>query len=745
MIIASIILVVAIIVAVVPSFRNTVAGWFTSNTQVEDSTGTTEPTTEGTEPTEPTEGEDVEVPTEPKDEEVKAPFTFEELMTLILTEDGRVRVAPKGATIADLSYVHGDFAVESEEEQQLLVPMNVMVNPYGAISIFEHGVENKPAHAGEVTGATIELCACGKWHHEANLFTNWGIQDLTSDEGNLALGPNSWTRMDGQMTELLLNYQEREIIRATACTWTVVNESGVEERFYGIRICGEQKDPEPPVVEPEKETYTVSFKFVAANGNKLPNGVLSQLPKSVNVTEGETYKVNFTFKSVETEEGTWTFKSWDKTSVKVEGNVTVTGTWIFTEKAGEGDGDEKQEYTVTYKFSNNNLPKEVTNLLPAAKTVVEGTKVTSPSIQNTVTVSDGTWTFNGWDKKEVTVSANVTVTGSWTFKAKEQPPVVKEYTVSYKFVGTKGETVPQEVLSFLPANVTVKEGTIVAPKNLSGVEVEVANGTWKFQGWDRNSATVTSNVTFTGSWKFVEKLTLADPVEDYFVNFQFVSNTNGKNLPASVNSLKPATIVAQQGDVVNAPKLSTTIVEVSGGKWVFCGWTSNSFTVVGDATVTGSWRFDKTPEPEHTVPEGDEDPNPVADNQDELNNLGDRTDEVPEEENNPEHSAQEELSLMPVVEEEEDDDHEEDTNDGINNQHSPVDDGARTDVDADEEDEKQSANNGLSLMPVEGEVDSAEGGESDDLTLSLDLPVDDSEVADQETQDALNAMFGNRE
>lgn len=730
LVIAAILLVAAIVVAAVPAFRNTVTGWFTSNTQVEDSTGTTEPTTEGTEPTEPTEGEDVEVP-EHKDEEVKAPFTFGEFFALATT-DGSWNVAPEKAIIYDLTA--DEFVVESEEERNEFFAALLRVNPYGAMSIVQEGFEVKENHAGEAVAPVFELCDCKE--HKDSFDSDLGQFHWHVAEGNLALGAKSWTRMNGEVQEYLMSYENREMIRNVACYWFAENENGEMEVVYGVRVCGDQKDPEPPVVEPEKETYTISFKFVAANGNKLPNGVLSQLPKSVNVTEGETYKVNFTFKSVETEEGTWTFKSWDKTSVKVDGNVTVTGTWTFTEKAGEGDGDEKQEYTVTYKFSNNNLPKEVTNLLPAAKTVVEGTKVTSPSIQNTVTVSDGTWTFNGWDKKEVTVTANVTVTGSWSYTAKEQPPVVKEFTVSYKFVGTKGETVPQEVLSFLPASVTVKEGTIVTPKNLSGVEVEVANGTWKFQGWDRNSATVTSNVTFTGSWKFVEKLTLAPVIEDYLITFKFESATDGKSLPASVTGLKPATIVAQQGDVVNAPKLSTTIVEVDGGKWVFCGWTSNSFTVVGDATVTGSWRFDKTPEPEHTVPEGDEDPNPVADNQDELNGLGDRTNEVPQ--NTPEHSKRENLSLLPIGE-------EETSGEEINNQHTPINDGARTDVDADEEDEKQSANNGLSLMPVEGEVDSAEGGESDDLTLSLDLPVDDSEVADQETQDALNAMFGNRE
>lgn len=742
--IAAIILVIAIaICAAVPACRNTIKSWFPGETQVDDSANSSNPP-EGMEATNPTEGEETtepKNPTEPEGEvdvdvdEVKAPFTFAEFFGLATT-NGSWNVAPEKAIIYDLTA--DEFVAESDNEKAEYVAVMLRVNPYGAMSIVQNGFENLENHAGEAVAPVFELCNC-KIGHKDSWNSDMGQFHWHVAEGNQSLGAKSWTRMTGEMQEYLMSFENREVIRNVACYWYVENEAGELEVVYGIRVCGDQKDPEPPVVEePEKESFNVSFKFISANGKNLPNGVMSQLPKSVSVEEGETYKVSFTFKSVETEDGTWTFKSWDKTSVKVTSDVTITGTWIFTEKSGEGDGDEKDTYTVTYVFSNGNLPAEVKNLLPAAKTVEEGTKVTSPSIQSTVKVSGGTWTFNGWDKKEVTVNSNVTVTGSWTFKAEEQPPVVNEYTVSYKFVATNG-TLPQEVLNKLPASEIVKAGTIVAPKNLNGVEVEVSNGTWKFQGWDKSSTAVNSDTVFTGSWKFVEKLSLADPIEDYMVTFKFTA-TNG-TLPSSVKNLQPAAVVAQKGDKVTAPSIKP-IVEVDGGAWHFNGWSSNTITVVGDATITGTWTFEKDPEPEHTPPESsDEDPNPVADNQEELDGLGDRTDEVPEEENTPEHSEREELSLMPVVEEEED--LEDDANDGINNQHSTIiDDGARAEVDNTDDDKER---NDLSLMPVEGEADSAAEGESDDLSLSLDLPVDDSEVADQETQDALNAMFGGRE
>jgi hypothetical protein len=743
--IMSIIAIIAIVLLVAGAVIGSQNGWFTKEAQTGtpiDGTEATDSTTETTNPTEGQETTDSTESTEPQEEittEVKIPFTFAEFYELATT-DGAWNVAPEKAVIFDMTA--DEFVAENEDEQKEFVAVMLRVNPYGAMSIVQNGFESLENHAGEAVAPIFELCNCkvghnDSWNSDMGQF-HWHVA-----EGNQSLGAKSWTRMTGEMQEYLMSFENREVIRNVACYWFVENEAGEQEVVYGIRVCGDQKDPEPPAppVEDEKEDevkeFAISFNFVAANGNKLPNGVTNQLPKSVNVKEGETYKVNFTFKAVETEAGTWTFKSWDKTSVKVTGNVTITGTWTFTEKPGEGDAPEKEQYTVTFKFSGNNLPKEVTNLLPAAKTVEEGTKVTAPTIQNTVKVSGGTWTFNGWDKTTVTVTSNVTITGSWTFKADEQPPVTKEYTVSYKFVGSKGESLPQEVLNQLPATSKVKEGTIVTPKAPAVQTVEVSDGTWTFVGYNKSSANVTSNVEFVGTWKYKEKLTLADPVEDYLVTFKF-SATNG-TLPSSVKNLQPAAVVAQKGDKVTAPSIKP-IVEVDGGAWHFNGWSSNTITVVGDATITGTWTFEKDPEPEHTPPESsDEDSNPVADNQEELDGLGDRTDEVPQ--NNPEHSDREELSLMPVVEEEKD--LEDDVNDGINNQHSTIiDDGARAEVDNTDDDKER---NDLSLMPVEGEADSAAEGKSDDLSLSLDLPVDDSEVADQETQDALNAMFGGRE
>lgn len=749
--IITIVLVVALVatvaVAAIPSWRNTVMSWFSSETQVDgsteptDSTDPTESTTptdetQGTEPTDPTEGEDVSEP----EEITGMDLTFEQLWELIHTPEGDIRIAYDGV-VADLTYEGGNFKPETEAEQEELFA-GITNTDHGVFSVWNEMFTVERKHGVGISDELhLSLCDNTKCGHKAHLYENWSVNNLTAAEGNEALSPESWTYMEGQPTEVLFSYEEREIIRAAACTWTVVNESGEVVRYYGLRVCGVPTDPEPPVQEDPVNEFEVSFKFVAANGATLPNGVLSQRPASVKVNEGETFKVNYTFKSVETEAGTWTFKSWDKTSFKVTGNVTVTGTWVFTETPGEGGEPEKETYTVTYQFvaTSGTLPSAVTNLKPAAKTVEEGTVVTSPSIVKEVKVDGGVWTNSGWDKASVTVNGNVTVTMKWTFTAN---PVVEEYTVSYKFVGTKGESLPQEVMNMLPASVTVKKGTIVTPRNLSGVEVEVSNGTWKFQGWDKSSANVSSDTTFTGSWKFVEKLSLADPVEDYNISFKFVSATSGKSLPASVTGLKPATIVAQKGETVTAPSIKP-IVEVDGGKWVFNGWSSNSITVVGDATITGSWTFEKDPEPEHTPtnPEGDEDPNPVAENQDELDELGDRTDEVPEEENTPEHSEKEDLSLMPVGEE--GSDGEESEEDGINNQHSPVDNVARSEVDAEEE--KTQSDNELSLIPVGEDVDSTDDVEEGESGLTLADPVDDSVVADDATQNELDSMFPGRE
>ena len=121
-------------------------------------------------------------------------------------------------------------------------------------------------------------------------------------------------------------------------------------------------------------------------------------------------------------------------------NVSFTGTWEF----------KKNEYRVIYDFVSGTrgkgLPSEVTDLLPidSAK-YEEGSTINAIQPDATeVVVSDGVWTFKGYDADSKVANAanadkdrNVKFTGTWEFKK-------NEYRVIYEFVGgTRGKGLPQ--------------------------------------------------------------------------------------------------------------------------------------------------------------------------------------------------------------------------------------------------------------------------------------------------------------
>ena len=125
-------------------------------------------------------------------------------------------------------------------------------------------------------------------------------------------------------------------------------------------------------------------------------------------------------------DGVWTFKGYDADSkvanaanADKDRNVKFTGTWEF----------KKNEYRVIYDFVSGTrgkgLPSEVTDLLPidSAK-YEEGSTITAIQPDATeVVVSDGVWTFKGYDADSKVANAanadkdrNVKFVGTWEFK-----------------------------------------------------------------------------------------------------------------------------------------------------------------------------------------------------------------------------------------------------------------------------------------------------------------------------------------
>lgn len=105
------------------------------------------------------------------------------------------------------------------------------------------------------------------------------------------------------------------------------------------------------------------------------------------------------------------------------------------------------------------------------------------------------------------------VTGDAVYKAQFKK-VFKNFSAKYTFSSTSSDKqLPSEVLAVLPKDTNnYVYNDAVNAITPSQTTVDVANGTWIFMGYDRDSdiadmttADSEGNVTFTGSWKFVEK------------------------------------------------------------------------------------------------------------------------------------------------------------------------------------------------------------------------------------------------
>ena len=194
------------------------------------------------------------------------------------------------------------------------------------------------------------------------------------------------------------------------------------------------------------------------------------------------------------------------------------------------------------------------------------------------------------------------------------------YKVTFSFVSeTEGKDLPAEVLGLKPADKTdVEPGTnIDLPKPAN---VDVAEGTWYFTGWNKKSGQSTIPITndhiqvdnqdleLIGTWTF-----RANPnPEKYNVTYKFVSDTESAEIPQDVLDKKPA----DQTDVpagTNIPLENLGEVIVPEGTWHFVKWTAK----IGEATIdlqdsiqvdnqdleiVGHWRFEENPPLEkHTV------------------------------------------------------------------------------------------------------------------------------------------------
>ena len=257
-------------------------------------------------------------------------------------------------------------------------------------------------------------------------------------------------------------------------------------------------------------TYKATHEFVSGTaGKELPQAVKDLLPADKpNLADGtKTTPIQPAKTEVQTVDGTWTFKSYDKNEETINGaDAHFVGTWEFT-------ATPSSTYKAVHEFisgtAGKELPQEVKSLLPSDKSdLADGTKTTPTQPTKTeVKTTDGTWTFKSYDKTEETINgADAHFVGTWEFTATPS----STYKATHEFVsGTAGKELPQAVKDILPSDqANLSDGTKATPTQPVKTEVKTADGSWSFQSYDKNEATINgADVHFVGTWTFASDST----------------------------------------------------------------------------------------------------------------------------------------------------------------------------------------------------------------------------------------------
>ena len=346
--------------------------------------------------------------------------------------------------------------------------------------------------------------------------------------------------------------------------------------------------------------YEKKHEFVSGTaGKELPQEIKDLTPETEkNLENGTKATPTQPAKTeVQTADGTWTFKSYDKAEETINGaDAHFVGTWDFT---------PAPTYKATHEFvsgtAGKELPQAVRDLLPSDKPdLADGTKATPTQPSSTeVKTADGTWTFKSYDKTEETINgADAHFVGTWEFTATPS----STYKAVHEFVsGTAGKELPQEVKALLPRDKSdLEDGSKTTPTQPVKTEVETSDGSWSFQSYDKNEATINgADAKFVGTWTFAAK---PSPAPTYKATHEFVSGTAGKELPQEVKALLPS----DKPDLADGTKTTPTQpvkteVETSDGSWSFQSYDKNEVTINGaDAKFVGTWKFVAKPSPAPT-------------------------------------------------------------------------------------------------------------------------------------------------
>ena len=358
----------------------------------------------------------------------------------------------------------------------------------------------------------------------------------------------------------------------------------------------------------EKDKERISYEYQAAQG------VTQTLPQVINGAEflpdsnGSEYYVDDPVtadkpkkESYQDATGTWTFVNYKDNSLTVTkgGENKFIGYWAYA--------PESVPYTHEFKAdpsAGRGLPDILTKkvkdggLIPDDKNGNLGTDVSPDNPSRTeVKVEDGKWTFNSYDKQSLTLTrgGDNKFVGTWNFVAKTN--------YSYRYVAKAGsaKTLPDAIQGFAPAvQGDHYVGDSVQADNPTQNEYPDETGKWVFSAYTNSPLTLKADAAdnvLIGEWEYV--------VERKSYSYKFVSGTDDKELPTSINNLvtdepaglRPVGEEVDLGTEVTAEQPSRTTVEVpeEQGRWIFQGYDNDKITVnrQGPNLFTGTWIFQK--------------------------------------------------------------------------------------------------------------------------------------------------------
>lgn len=345
--------------------------------------------------------------------------------------------------------------------------------------------------------------------------------------------------------------------------------------------------------------YKVTYKnTINSLGVTVPDAVKkeldSRLPAEKSYATGDRVALDTPVQGTyTTKEGTWTYIRLDPAAYSLTRSVTIADSdvevaWVWLLIPA-------RSYTVTYQYNYDDVGladrRAIRETLPtddASYYTGDEAVILQPSSDRVVDSNrKGAFVFNGWedvekDQKTVEIEdANVTLTGSWTYKPYN--------TVTYV---NDPATVPVNVPKDTGKYIEGDKVTVKAPEKTSA---EKDGKLYSYEGAFVDGKKVTSgttvmpgtNLTIVHKWK---------EAKYSIVEFEAISATTGQAIPDEVKSVMPTPLNGQaKGSKVEGTKPSETKVNVAGGYWVWQGYKEPYITVAKNVeTFHGEWKFVKT-------------------------------------------------------------------------------------------------------------------------------------------------------